>query len=114
YRGAVCLCPPWMRARADVQRVEQPGDVDEPGDADHDVDDVGQRARAEDVRQHVGVAVRDADDAPVEGADDHQEQDERLESPQHLHRSPPCESDKVTIATYLHPGSDRVTAPAPG
>ncbi len=40
-----------MRARADVQRVEQPRDVEEPRDADHGVDDIEERAGSEDVVQ---------------------------------------------------------------
>src|SRR5262245_19210701 len=90
-----------MRSRADVKGVEQPRDVEEPRTADHDVDDVVQRAGAEDVGQHVGLAAGETDDAPVEGADDHHEQGERLEPPQHLHRYLLVESEKVLIATYL-------------
>src|SRR5918995_1731806 len=100
-----------MRARADVKGVEQPRNREEPCDADHDVNHVIEGPRAEDVGEHVGLPTRQADDPPVEGADDHEEENQRLESPQHLHRLPPCESEteKVLIATYLHRDASRVT-----
>ena len=37
------------------------------------------RVPVQDVGEHVGLATREADDAPVEGADDHQEQRNGLE-----------------------------------
>src|SRR3954454_1995415 len=100
---AASLDAPRMRP-SDTDGLHEPRDEHERRDADDDVDDVQQRAASEDRREHVGVAVRDADDAPVEGAADHEEQAHRLEPLQHLHYVPPEKGIRlVRIDTSITP-----------
>jgi hypothetical protein len=71
----------------DVEAVEQPRDREEATYADDDVDDVGERAASEHVRDH--VRVEEADHSPIESADDQHQQGNGLEPLDHLHLSPP-------------------------
>src|ERR671918_209273 len=91
--SAAALDAAWVRAGADVQLPQQPRYVDQPGDADHCVDDVGEGSGTEDLAEDIRVAPGDSEDAPVEGTDDHQEQEQRVQSLQHFHRSPPANEE---------------------
>src|SRR5688500_11556090 len=67
-------------ATVEMEGVHQPRSHDDCGEPDHDVDDVRERPGAEDLGEDVGLPVGDAQDAPVEGSEDHDEKSERLES----------------------------------
>jgi hypothetical protein len=71
-----------------VQLHEQPRHVDQAAHSDDHVEDIGERAVPEDVRDH--VLVEQTEDAPIEGAEHHEQQCQGLEPLDHLHGSPPA------------------------
>jgi hypothetical protein len=73
---------------AQVQLLEQPRHVDQAAHSHDHVEDIGERAVPEYVRDH--VLVEQAEDAPVEGAEHHEQQCQGLEPLDHLHGSPPA------------------------
>jgi hypothetical protein len=81
-----------------VHALHERGHEHESREADHGVDDVGGGAPAEDVGQD--VAVEQADHGPVQSADHHEREPDRLEPLESLHRMPPCCIQQREFVTY--------------
>src|SRR5687767_9540145 len=78
--GAAGACA----VHAEAQVLEEPRQHREGGEAHRDVDHVGGRAGPEDLLHD--VRAEEADDPPVEGADDEKREPERLRSLDEVHR----------------------------